>query len=453
MAILDPTMRIRTFDEVTLGYTSDQAKREAARCRGCSQAPCRRGCPIGVDIPGFISLVKEGKFREAAQRLRERNTLPAVCGRVCPQDRNCEKHCVLAKKGAPIAIGRLERFVADWEREHGMTVPPTPGSTGKRVAVVGSGPAGLTVAAALARKGHSVTVFEALHAPGGVLSYGIPQFRLPKEVVAAEIDYVCALGVKIELNTPIGKLYSLRDLRREYDAVFLGTGAGLPRLLGIPGEHLNGVYTANEFLTRVNLMKAYLFPEYATPVRVGKRVAVIGGGNVAVDAARVAVRLGAEEVVVLYRRTLVEMPVRAEEYRFACREGVFFRFLVAPLEFRGDAEGWVREVLCTRCELGEVDESGRRRPVPVPGSEFTIPIDTVIVAIGQEPNILALAEVSELLTPSGRFVGADPETGATPVPGVFAGGDLVTGAATVIQAMTAGRRAAKAIDRYLSELE
>ncbi len=453
MAILNPTMRIRTFDEVTLGYTSDQAMREAARCRGCSQAPCRRGCPIGVDIPGFISLLREGKFQEAAQSLRERNTLPGICGRVCPQERNCEKHCVLAKKGAPIAIGKLERFVADWEREHELIVPPIHKATGRRVAVVGSGPAGLTVAAALARQGHKVMVFEALHAPGGVLSYGIPQFRLPKEVVAAEIDYVCALGVEIELNAPIGKLYSLRELRREYDAVFLGTGAGLPRLLGIPGEHLNGVYTANEFLTRVNLMRAYLFPEYSTPVKVGKQVVVIGGGNVAVDAARVAVRLGAEEVVVLYRRTLLEMPVRAEEYKFACREGVLFRFLVAPLEFRGDAAGWVKEVFCIRCELGEVDETGRRRPVPVPGSEFTIPVDTVIVAIGQEQNTLALAEVPELLTPSGRFVGADPETGATPVPGVYAGGDLVTGAATVIEAISAGKRAAKAIDRYLAELD
>ncbi len=449
MPLLDPTMRVRSFDEVALGYAPDLAQREASRCLGCKEAPCRRGCPVGVDIPGFIHFVREGKFEEAARLLRAGSVLPGVCGRVCPQEQHCEKHCTLGKKWEPVAIGRLERFVADWERSRGLGPAPRARPTGKRVAVVGAGPAGLSAAAELARRGHAVTVFEALHEPGGVLSYGIPSFRLPKEVVAAEVAWIEELGVAFEVNVPVGKLLTLTELRRDFDAVFLGTGAGLPRLLGVPGEHLNGIYTANEFLTRVNLMRAHLFPSYHTPVKTGKRVVVVGGGNVAVDAARVAVRLGAGEVTVIYRRTGVEMLARAEEVRLARREGVFFRFLVAPVAFVGDEAGWVRGVVCVRCELGEPDETGRRRPVPVPSSEFVLAADTVVVAIGQNPNTLAFAEVPELLTPDGRLA-ADQETGATPLPGVFGGGDAVSGAATVVRAVAAGKKAAAAIDAFLA---
>ncbi|MEN3202874.1 MAG: NADPH-dependent glutamate synthase [Atribacterota bacterium] len=444
--------RVRDFFEVPLGLPEDVAIAEARRCLQCKKPSCVKGCPVEIDIPGFVALLAQGKFDEAIAKIKEKNSLPAICGRVCPQEDQCEKECVLGKKGQPIAIGYLERFLADYEREKGVKTPPLPSPVPRKVAVIGSGPAGLTCAGELAKMGYQVTIFEALHAPGGVLIYGIPEFRLPKAIVRQEVEYVQSLGVEIQVNAVIGKTFTLDDLRDAgYEAFFIGTGAGLPYFLNIPGENLNGIYSANEFLTRSNLMKAYLFPRYDTPIKVGRRVAVIGGGNVAMDAARTALRLGAEEVCLVYRRTKKEMPARIEEVERAEEEGVNCIILTTPVRFIGNENGWVTGMECIQMELGEPDESGRRRPVPVPGSEFVIPVDTVVVAIGQGPNPLLLQTIKGLALNKRGYIVADPETGATNLRGVFAGGDIVTGAATVISAMGAGKRAARAIDRFFKD--
>jgi glutamate synthase (NADPH/NADH) small chain len=444
----DPKVRIRNFEEVPFGYTLEEAVSEAERCLQCKRAPCIQGCPVNINIPKFIREIREGDFRAAIRTIKETNNLPAICGRVCPQETQCQAVCTLGKKYEPVAIGRLERFVADWEYEHGVELPEVGKPTGFRVAVVGSGPAGLTCAADLRRFGHEVTIFEALHEPGGVLMYGIPEFRLPKRIVRAEIENLLKMGVELKLNVVVGRTVTIDELFASgYHAVFVGSGAGLPKFLGIPGENLIGIYSANEFLTRVNLMRAYLFPEYDTPIKVGKRVAVVGGGNVAMDAARTALRLGAERVVVLYRRTEAEMPARREEVHHAKEEGVEFEFLVNPVRFL-DTGGKVSGVECIRMELGEPDESGRRRPIPIPNSNFVIPVDTVIVAIGNDPHPLVPRTTPGLATTKHGTIVADEE-GRTSREGVFAGGDIVTGAATVISAMGAGKRAALAIHRYL----
>ena len=440
--------RRKNFNEVALGYQKEDALSEASRCLACKEPDCVEGCPVNVDIPGFIKLICEEDFEGAIEKIKATNTLPAICGRVCPQETQCEALCVLGKKGQPVAIGRLERFCADCEREKSIKVPEVPKSTGKTVAVVGSGPASLTAAADLAKLGHKVTVFESLHKTGGVLSYGIPEFRLPKEIVRQEIDYINQLGVEFKPNYIIGRIKTLDELCDEFDAVFLGTGAGLPSFMGIPGENFSGVYSANEFLTRVNLMKAY-DPEYDTKVRHGKHVVVVGGGNVAMDAARSALRLGADEVSIVYRRGEEEMPARREEIEHAKEEGIIFRLLTNPVRILGDEKFNVKAVECIKMELGEPDKSGRRSPVPVEGSEFTIPADVVVIAIGTSPNPI-IFKGSEGLEQSKRgTVVADEETGATSKCGVFAGGDVVTGAATVISAMGAGKKAARAIDEYL----
>lgn len=445
-----PEIRIRNFDEVPLGYTQEEAMAEASRCLGCKPPPCVKGCPVAVDIPKFIHEIREGDFESAIHTIKQTNNLPGICGRVCPQETQCQGVCTLGKRFEPCAIGRLERFVADWEREHGVVLPEVGEPTGFRVAVVGSGPAGLTCAADLRRLGHDVTIFEALHEPGGVLMYGIPEFRLPKDIVRAEIESLREMGVEIVLNAVVGKVFTLDDLLQNgYDAVFVGTGAGLPQFLGVPGESLIGVYSANEFLTRVNLMRAYQFPEYDTPVKVGKRVAVVGGGNVAMDAARTALRLGAERVLVLYRRTKAEMPARLEEVHHAEEEGIEFHLLVAPARFWGK-DGALEAVECIRMELGAPDGSGRRRPVPVAGSNFTIPIDTAVIAIGNQPHPLVPRTTPGLKISRHGTIEADRE-GQTSREGVFAGGDIVTGAATVISAMGAGKTAAGAIDRFLRQ--
>ena len=449
----EPKARAKNFNEVAQGYSSEQAKEEADRCIQCPKRPCVEGCPVVVDIPEFILALWEGDMPEAVRILKSKNALPGICGRVCPQETQCEEVCTLAKKDAPIAIGRLERYVADWERANmgekkPKTKPVKP--TGKRVAVVGSGPASLTAAAELAKFGHSVTIFEALHVAGGVLTYGIPEFRLPKEIVQAEVDYVASLGAKIELDSVVGRLMTIDELLDNgYDAVFLGTGAGLPMFMNIPGENLNGVYSANEFLTRVNLMKAYKFPEYDTPVKVGKRVAVIGGGNVAMDSARCALRLGADEVYIIYRRSEVEMPARREEVENAKEEGIQFKLLTNPKRFLGNEQNWVVGMECYEMELGEPDESGRRRPVVKPGSEFVIDVDVVVIALGTTPNPLIASTTKGLETTKWGTVVADETTGKTTKDKVWAGGDIVTGAATVISAMGAGKRAAEDIDKYL----
>lgn len=445
--------RIRNFQEVALGYTREQALQEAQRCLQCKKAPCRQGCPVEVDIPAFIGLIKEGDFTGAINKIKEKNNLPAICGRVCPQENQCEKYCTLTKKGDPVGIGRLERFVADYQLSQGSSeLPPKVPATGFKVAVIGSGPAGLTAAADLARMGHQVTIFEALHVPGGVLMYGIPEFRLPKKIVQAEIDYIRNLGVEIRTNAVVGKMVMVDELLDNgYDAVFIGTGAGLPHFMGIPGENYLGVYSANEFLTRTNLMKAYLFPEYLTPIKVGKRVAVIGAGNVAMDAARTALRLGAEKSMIVYRRSAEEMPARKEEVEHAEEEGVEFHFLTSPVEIHGNEAGWVTGMTCIRYELGEPDASGRRRPVAIPGSEYRMEVDTVVIAIGQGPNPLVLRTTPGLELTKKGTIAADEDTGATSRQGVFAGGDIVTGAATVILAMGAGKKAARAIGAYLKE--
>lgn len=445
-----PEVRRKNFNEVALGYTEEQAVAEANRCLQCPKPQCIQGCPVEIDIPAFIELIRQRRFNEAIKKIKEKNSLPAICGRVCPQEEQCQKHCVLGKIGDPVSIGRLERFVADLELQQGFEIPEKPSPTGKRVAVIGAGPAGLTVAADLAKLGHEVVIFEALHLPGGVLMYGIPEFRLPKSIVQAEVEYVKKLGVTLRLNHLIGKIYTIPELLKEkgFDAVFIGTGAGLPRFMKLPGENLGGIYSANEFLIRVNLMKAYNFPEYDTPIRVGKKVAVIGGGNVAMDSARSALRLGAEEVYIVYRRSRKEMPARAEEVENAEEEGVIFKLLTNPKRFIGDEHGWVKAMECIRMELGPPDESGRRRPIPIQGSEFLMEIDTVIIAIGRTPNPIIQRTTEGLAVTKWGTIITD-ECGKTNLEGIYAGGDIVTGEATVISAMGAGKKAARAIHEYL----
>jgi glutamate synthase (NADPH/NADH) small chain len=452
MAEQSPAERVKNFSEVPLGYSAEQALTEASRCLQCKKRPCVAGCPVAVDIPGFIALVQAGDFAAAARKIKETNCLPAVCGRVCPQETQCEALCVLGKKGEPVAIGRLERFVADYEREHGLAEKPTVApATGKRVAIVGSGPAGLTAAADLARLGHEVHIFEALHDMGGVLVYGIPEFRLPKRILRAEVEALQDLGVTLHTSSVIGKLDTISDLMEEegFDAVFIGTGAGLPTFMGIPGENLLGVYSANEFLTRSNLMRAYDFGTTDTPIARGQRVMVVGGGNVAMDSARTARRLGAEKVILSYRRSREEMPARIEEIHHAEEEGIELHLLTAPVEFLGDEKGRLRAAVLQKMELGEPDDSGRRRPVPVVGSEYEEPIDVAVIAVGTGANPLISSTTPGLEVNRKGYIVADEETMATNLPGVYAGGDIVTGAATVIEAMGAGRKAAAAIDAYL----
>ncbi len=446
----DPKERAHNFNEVALGYTEEQAMEEAQRCLNCKKPKCVLGCPVEIDIPAFIKLIQEGDLAGAIAEVKDKNVLPAICGRVCPQEDQCEQVCVLGKRGEPVAIGRLERFVADWEAEtNNISVPEVAPPTGKKVAVVGSGPAGLTVAGDLARLGHRVVVFEALHKPGGVLVYGIPEFRLPKAIVQREIEGLKLLGVEIRPDYIVGRTSSIDELLEEFDAIFIGTGAGLPRFMGIPGENLSGVYSANEFLTRTNLMKAYRFPEYDTPIKVGKRVAVIGGGNVTMDSARSALRYGAKEVTVVYRRSRAEMPARIEEIENAEEEGIKFEFLSAPVRYIGDEQGRLKAMECIRMELGEPDSSGRRRPIRIEGSEYQMDVDTVVVAIGQGANPLISSTTKDLKVNKWGYILADPETGGTSKKGVHAGGDIVTGEATVIAAMGAGRKSARAMHEYL----
>lgn len=446
-----PNERNKNFLEVTTGYTEQTAIDEATRCLNCKHRPCMQGCPVSVKIPEFIAYVAEGEFEKAYLKIKETNALPAVCGRVCPQEKQCESKCVRAIKGESVGIGRLERFVADYHMKHVEDKIEKPAPNGKKIAVVGSGPAGLTAAGDLAKRGYDVTVYEAFHVAGGVLMYGIPEFRLPKDIVQNEIANLKKLGVKIETNVIIGKTIMVDELCDEmgYDAVFLGTGAGLPSFMGIEGENLNGVYSSNEFLTRINLMKGYKFPEYDTPVTVGKRVAVFGGGNVAMDAARCAKRMGAEKVYIIYRRGREELPARGEEVMHAEEEGVEFMLLANPTKLIGDENGWLKAVEVIDMELGEPDASGRRRPVAIAGSEHTIDMDTVIVAIGQTPNPLIKKTTEGLETNKRGCIVAD-ESGKTSRDGIYAGGDAVTGAATVILAMGAGKTAAEAIDEMLS---
>jgi glutamate synthase (NADPH/NADH) small chain len=446
-----PEERIRDFFEVSPGYSEEQAIREARRCLQCRSRPCVGGCPAEVDIPGFIRETAEGNFERAYEIILRTNNLPAVCGRVCPQEEQCQRACTLAGRGRAIQIGQLERFVADWCRRRNIRFDPERGAGGKRVAVVGSGPAGITCAAELARKGHEVTILEALHLPGGVLMYGIPEFRLPKEVVNAEVGSLSRMGVEIACDFVVGETATVDELLSDFDAVFIANGAGVPEFLGIPGENLNDVYSANEFLTRSNLMRAYLFPEYHTPIKVGERVSVVGAGNVAMDAARTAVRLGAREVTVVYRRTRAESPARAEEIVNAEEEGVRFSFLTLPVRILEGAGRGVGGMECVRMRLGELDESGRPRPVPVEGSNFVLQADTVIVAIGTRANPLALRGAEGIRKREGGYIEVDPETCATSKPGVFAGGDIIRGSATVISAIGDGRRAARAIHSYLAK--
>jgi glutamate synthase (NADPH/NADH) small chain len=446
----DPGVRIRNFQEVALGYTEELALAEAERCIQCKKPKCVEGCPVNIDIPAFIQLIKERKFLEAVKKIKEDCAIPAITGRVCPQEEQCEAKCVIGLKREPVAIGRLERFVADYEALHGTQTPEMMPKKGKKVAVVGAGPAGLTVAADCARMGYDVTIFEALHKPGGVLMYGIPEFRLPKEIVDREVKYLESIGVKIVYDVCVGRTLTLPQLFEDgYEAIFLGLGAGLPRFMGIEGENLLGIYSANEFLTRINLMRAYRFPEYDTPIVVGKKVAVIGGGNVAMDAVRSALRMGAEEAHIIYRRSREEMPAREEEIENAEEEGVIFNFLVNPVRFIGDENGWVKQIELIRMELGEPDASGRRRPVPIKGSEFRYDVDTVVIAIGQTVNPLLLDQAPEIRRNKWGYIDVDPETCKTSMPGVFAGGDIIRGEATVIAAMGDARKAAKAIDEYL----
>ncbi|MBN2439895.1 MAG: NADPH-dependent glutamate synthase [Spirochaetales bacterium] len=461
MTLQAPEKRAQNFFEVALGYTDEQARQEANRCLNCKKPTCKEGCPVEVPIPEFIMAVRAGDMKKAAAILKSTNNLPAVCGRVCPQETQCEIKCVLGKKGEPVAIGRLERYVADWELGHNHEIPQKANLSPYKVAVIGSGPAGLTCAGDLAKHGHKVVIFESLHVPGGVLMYGIPEFRLPKKIVHAEINYVKSLGVEIRTDYVIGKIFSLDQLLIEegFDAIFLGTGAGLPMFMRIPGENYNGVYSSNEFLTRVNLMKGYLFPEWDTPVTIGNKVAVIGAGNVAMDSARCALRLGMlksikdgtppPEIHIIYRRSAEEMPARAEEVENAEEEGVHFNFLVNPVEIFGTDQGWVEKIRCIKMELGEPDSSGRRRPIPIQGSEFDMDIDTVIVALGTRPNPIVFSDAAGLERTKWGTVVADEMTGKTKKERVWAGGDIVTGAATVISAMGAGKRAADEIHQAL----
>ena len=449
MPTRDPIERGSTFEEVALGYTMEMAIAEANRCIQCKKPMCVTGCPVSVRIPEFIKALREGDMPTAVEILKDKNSLPAICGRVCPQESQCEAQCILGRKGEPVAIGRLERFVADWEREQGINVPPRAQATGKRIAIVGSGPAGLTCAGDLAKKGHLVHIFEALHVAGGVLMYGIPEFRLPKDVVQAEVQYLEKLGVEIETDAVIGRLYTLDELLDTYDALFVGSGAGLPMFLDIPGENLNGVYSANELLTRTNLMKGYLFPEYDTPVKVGEKVAVVGAGNVAMDSARSSLRLGAKEVHIVYRRSREEVPARAEEVHHAEEEGIIFDFLTNPIAILGENNN-VTGIRCIRMELGEPDASGRRRPVPIKDSEFDMPMDTVIMALGTRPNPLVFEDSANIERTRWGTLAASEETGRTSRERIWCGGDILTGAATVISAMGAGRVAATDIDQYLN---
>jgi len=449
-----PLERIKNYDEVPYGYSPEEAVIEAGRCLQCKKPFCVEGCPVEIDIPAFIGLIAKKKFKEGIAKIKEKNILPAVCGRVCPQEEQCESKCVVGKKNEPVAIGRLERFLADWERSLGeVEIPPPPEPTGKKVAIVGAGPAGITVAADLAKLGHKVDVFEALHQPGGVLVYGIPEFRLPKEIVFREVDYLRKLGVNIYTESVIGLVKTIDELEQEYDAIFLGTGAGLPWFLEVPGENLNGIYSANEYLTRANLMKAYDFPRYKTPIIKGKRVATVGGGNVAMDCARTALRLGAEKSIIIYRRAKEQLPARAEEIHHAEQEGVIFQLLSNPAAFHGDENNWVKEAECIRMKLGEPDDSGRRRPVPIEGANFRVPVDVVVIAIGNSPNPLIPNTTEGIKVGRKGNIEASEETGATSRAGIFAGGDVATGAATVIMAMGAGKIAARGIHEYLSNLE
>ena len=447
----EPFERVRNFDEVALGYTPELAREEASRCLACKKPVCIDGCPVGIDIPGFVQCMIDNDFGSGIKKLKERNALPAVCGRVCPQEEQCEKVCVLGKKHEPVAIGRLERFLADWEAETGIIERPeiSPPNQ-RRVAIVGSGPAGITVASDLALLGYDVTMFEALHEAGGVLTYGIPEFRLPKAIVRREVEYVKSLGVKLLLDFVVGKTKTIDALQKEFDAIFIGAGAGLPWFMEIPGENLNGVYSANEYLTRCNLMKGFLFPAYNTPLKRAKRVAVFGGGNVAMDSARTALRLGADEVHIVYRRSRDEMPARLEELENAEEEGVIFDYLTLPTKLIGDDRGWLTAIECLRMELGEPDESGRRRPVPIKGSEFVMAADAAVCAIGNSPNpLIAMTTPGLAIGKKGNVV-ADEQTGKTSRERIWAGGDIVTGAATVISAMGAARRAARSLHETLS---
>ena len=450
MPTQDPKVRAKNFEEVALGYTPEMAVSEAKRCVHCKNRPCVEGCPVGIKIPEFITQVAEGNFEAAYQIISEDSSLPAVCGRVCPQESQCEGRCTRGIKNEPVGIGRLERFVADWHRENVHADPAVPASNGHKVAIIGAGPAGLTAAGDLAKMGYKVTVFEALHVAGGVLMYGIPEFRLPKAIVQQEIEGLKALGVDIECNMVIGRILTVDELMGEYgyEAVFIGTGAGLPRFMGIPGESLKGVYSANEFLTRSNLMKAYRRDSH-TPIYVGKKVAVVGGGNVAMDAARSALRLGAETVYIVYRRGMEELPARKEEIEHAEEEGIVFKTLTNPVEILPDDNGFVRAITCIQMALGEPDASGRRRPIEVPGSEFTMEVDSVIMSLGTSPNPLIRTTTPGLETNKHGCIVTGGDDGDTSRAGVYAGGDAVTGAATVIKAMGAGKAAAKAIDQYI----
>jgi glutamate synthase (NADPH) small chain len=445
-------IRRRNFREVAHGYTPELAMAEAQRCILCPKPSCIQGCPVDIDIPAFVRRIAAGDFAGAIRKLKETNCLPAVCGRVCPQESQCESNCNLVKKKAPIAIGRLERFAADWEATQGhMEIPEMRPPTGKKIAVVGSGPAGVTVAGDMIKLGHKVVMYEALHEPGGVLTYGIPEFRLPKQIVQREIDYIRKLGVEVICDYVVGRTRTLEQLLNNYDAMFLGTGAGLPWFLEIPGENLCGVYSANEYLTRMNLMRGFAYPKSSMPIKRHRRVAVFGGGNVAMDSARTAVRLGAEEAYIIYRRSRTELPARLEEVENAEEEGVIFQFLTLPIRLIGDEDGWLKEIECLRMELGEPDASGRRKPIKIPGSEFQMPMDAVVVAIGNSPNPLIPSCTPDLkVNKNGTIVVEDVKTGKTSKDKVWAGGDVVTGAATVILAMGAGRAAARSMHEYLT---
>lgn len=450
----EPTARVKNFSEVPYGYSAEEAVNEAARCLQCKkEKPCISGCPVNVDITGFIKLVSERQFAAAARKVKETNALPAICGRVCPQESQCEKVCILTRKQESVAIGRLERFVADYERDnHLIEIPAKKPANGKKVAIVGSGPAGLTVAGDMTLLGYDVTIFEAFHKPGGVLMYGIPEFRLPKAIVEAEVNYLEKLGVKVRYNQVIGKSITLEELLNEkgFDAIFVGVGAGLPVFLGVPGEDLGGIYSANEYLTRSNLMKAYRFPEYDTPVVIGKHVTVVGGGNVAMDSARTGMRLGAETVTIVYRRSRTELPARLEEIHHAEQEGIVFKMLHNPIGFEGNEKGMVQRMRVIRMELGEPDASGRRRPIPIPGSEETLDTDLVIIATGSGANPVLTKSTASLKLNKWGYIVADA-AGRTSIPGVWAGGDIVSGSATVIAAMGAGRLSANDMHAYLSE--